>query len=239
MFVALLTLLSTEPALAGRSERLSIPNVGDAGLEIPDEPFTFGPGDRLQVKVWKHEDLDGEIIVSPDGTITFPLVGQLQVAGRTYAEVKAALEEGLRPYYTDASVAVNVTQVNNQKVVVCGEALTPSILEISGEMHVLEALVRAGAINPDARTDNILLIRGTNDDRQLYFVDVDALLAGDLAQNAPLQRGDILVVPTRTITNVERFFRHIQGILSPFVSITQVYRNVNTVSGTSQATPPP
>lgn len=211
-----------------RRDRGLPPNVGDVALTLPDEgSFVFGPGDRFHVMVFRHPELETDIVVAPDGTITYPLVGRVQVAGRSYTEVVAALESGLREFYTDASVSVNVVTVTNQKVFVVGEVLNPTVLQITGEMTVLEALTRTGGINQNARTDNLLLIRGGLEEPELYTVDVGRLLSGDLSQNVQLQQLDIIVVPTRTIVNVERFFRHVQGILSPFVGGTQIYRNLN------------
>jgi len=104
--------------------------------------------------------------------------------------------------------------------------LTPPGPQIPGEMTAPGALTRTGGINPDARTDNSLLVRGGLEEPQLFTVDVNRLLMGDLSQNVQLQRMDVVVVPAKTIVNVERFFRHVQGILAPVVSATQIYRNI-------------
>jgi polysaccharide export outer membrane protein len=228
MLLALLALSLLVPdASAGRGDRKEPPNVSE--LAVPDvaaQPFVFGPGDKIGIKVFRHPDLDGEVQVAPDGTITLPLAGRVVVAGKTYTDLVTELEAAFKQYYTDASVAVNVVDVNNQKIFVVGEVAQPAVLQITGEMTVLEALTRTGGINPDARTDNILLVRGGLETPQLFTVDVDRLLVGDLSQNVQLQRMDIVVVPAKTIVNVERFFRHVQGILGPLVSATQVYRNV-------------
>lgn len=225
MHAVLLALLLSPLALAGRD---APPNVADVKLPPAEATeFRFGPGDRISVQVFRHPELTEEIVVAPDGTIAFPLVGRLTVADRTYGDVVGELETGLRAYYTDAAVAVNVVEVTNRKVYVVGEVRTPMVLQVTGKMPIIEALTRTGGINPDARTDNLLVIRGGLTDSNLFTVDVDRLLAGDLAQNVELQPGDIVVVPSKTIVNVERFFRHVQGILAPFVSASQVYRNLN------------
>lgn len=223
--VIMLLLLATS-AFAGRSDE-QIPDVSEIRVpDVADQPFVFGPGDKFSVQVFRHPELNAEIVVAPDGTATYPLVGRVQVAGRGYTDLVADLEAALREYYTDASVAVNVVEISNQKVFVVGEVTNPAVLQITGEMSVLEALVRTGGINSNARTDNLLLIRGGLESPELYMIDVDRLLAGELSQNAKLQRMDIIVVPSKTIVNVERFFRHVQGILSPVVSMTQGYRNM-------------
>lgn len=191
--------------------------------------FTFGPGDKFSVKVWRHEELDMTITIAPDGGFTFPLVGRVQAANHTYTEIVKILEEALSKYYTDASVAVNVEAVANQKVFVLGEVQSPTVLQIQNDLTIIEALARTGGISPDARTDNVLLIRGSLTEPKLYTIDVDAIYKqGDFSQLVYLQRGDIVVVPARTIVNVERYFRHIQGMLAPIVGGSVVYRNVIT-----------
>lgn len=215
----------------------NIETAADVATIRPPAPaeFVFGPGDRLSVKVWRHDELDMEVTVAPDGGITYPLVGRIQAAGMSYPQLVATIEAALTEYYTDVSVAVNVEKVSNQKVFVLGEVKTPMVLQIENDLSILEALTRTGGIVDDARTDNVLLIRGGLDDPQLFSVDVGAIYGqGELGQLVYLQRGDIVVVPTKTIANVETFFRRVQSMLSPFVGGSAIYRNA--VSGGAQGT---
>jgi len=181
--------------------------------------------------------MDMQIVIAPDGAITYPLVGRIEVAGMTYPELVTRIETELQTYYTDPSVAVNIVEVSNQKVFVLGEVNNPSVLQIENELSVLEALTRTGGISNDANTENVLLIRGGLEEPTLYTVDVQGILAGDMSQNAMLQRGDILMVPTSTIVEVERFFRRVSGILSPVVSGSATYRNINGQGAQSAPTP--
>ncbi len=208
------------------------PNVDT--IEDPNgsaEPFVFGPGDRLYVKVYRHPDLDTEIQIAPDGSMTFPLIGRMMVSERTFDEVSEEIQTGLNEYYTDATVSVNILTVSNQKVYVVGEVLLPGVLQITGEMNVLEAMTRSGGINANARTNNLLLIRQRDEGTELYTLDVERLLTGDNTQNIMLQANDVLVVPSKTIVNIERFFRHIQSVLGPIVNVSQIYRNLNQQTG--------
>lgn len=204
-------------------------NVADAGVELhlpPAQAFTFGAGDSMRIWVWRHDDLTVDVTVAPDGAIAYPLVGRLVVAGLTYEQLMAKLQSAVAEYYVDAKVQVNIMTVTNQKVLVLGEVSSPQVMQIKNELSILEALVTAGGINPDARTSNVLLIRGGLAKPELYAVNVDAIYGkGDMTQLVYLQRGDIVVVPTKTITNVDRFFRHVQAILSPAVGASAVYRN--------------
>lgn len=228
------------PLLAACATTASAPNIqhaADAATINAPAPaeFVFGPGDRLSVKVWRHDELDMEITVAPDGGITFPLAGRIQAAGLSYPQLVAEIETALTQYYTDVSVAVNVEEVSNQKVFVLGEVKTPMVLQIENDLSILEAITRTGGIVDDARTDNVLLIRGGMEEPKLYSVDVGSIYGrGELSQLVYLQRGDIVVVPTKTIANVETFFRRIQGMLAPFVGGSAIYRNA--VSGGAQGT---
>jgi polysaccharide export outer membrane protein len=204
-------------------------NVAEAGMELqlpPAKAFTFGPGDVMRIWVWRHEDLTIDVTIAPDGAIAYPLVGRIVVAGLTYEELMSQLQAKVAEYYVDAQVQVNVLSVTNQKVMVLGEVSLPQVIQITNDLSILEALVRSGGIKPEARTSNVLLIRGGLAKPELYTVNVEAIYGrGDLSQMVYLQRGDIVVVPTRTITNVERFFKSVQTILAPAVGASAVYRN--------------
>ena len=193
------------------------------------QAFVFGPGDRFAITVWRHSEMDMEVTIAPDGYITYPLVGRVLVSGMTYPQLVAALETGLSDYYTDVSVAVNVVEIQNQKVFVLGEVSQPAVLQVENDLTVLEALTRTGGINPDSRTDNVLLIRGGLEEPELVVIDVASIYGvGDMSQMVSLQRGDIVYVPAKTITNVERFFRRVQALVAPAVAGTVVYRNSTT-----------
>ena len=216
-----------------------IPNISEVPAEsraVPSpEEFKLGPGDGIAIRVWRHDDLDMDVKIAPDGSITYPLVGRIEVAGMTYPELVDELSSSISEYYADPQVSVNVVDLQNQEVFVLGEVQSPQVLQLSNAMSMLEALTRAGGINPEARTDNVLLIRGDLTSPQLYAVDVRAIYTqGASDQMVYLQRGDIVYVPTRTITNLGRYFREVQGILAPFVAGSAVYRNA--VSGGAQGT---
>lgn len=224
---------------AARSAGKEIPNIAEVDPAIRRVPspaeFRLGPGDRIAIDVWRHNDLDMEVTIAPDGTITYPLVGAIEVSGMTYPDLVAVLTEGIAEYYDDPQVAVNIVELQNQKVIVLGEVTNPTVLQLSNEMSILEALTLSGGINQSSRTDNVLLIRGGLEAPELYTVDVKAIYTeGALDQVVYLQRGDVVVVPTRTITNVSRYFREVQTILAPFVAGSAIYRNA--VSGGAQGT---
>ncbi len=240
MSLLLLILSLALPASAGKKKRpVNIAEADPAVRRVPaPEEFQLGPGDRISIRVWRHDDLDMDVTIAPDGTITYPLIGKVEVSGMTYSELVHALKNAIAEYYDDPQVSVNILELKNQKVYVIGEVMSPSVFQLSTEMSILEAMTRAGGINPSSRTQNVLLIRGGMDDPQLYAVDVKSIYTkGDIDQMVNLQRGDIILVPTRTITNVSRYFREVSGALSPFVAGSAIYRNTASsgAQGTSSA----
>lgn len=202
---------------------------GVVSLSPPQaDDFVFGPGDVIDIKMWRQSDMDMEVVIAPDGVITYPLIGRVEVAGLTYPELLKLMERELSEYYTEPSIAVNVVKVSNQKVFVLGEVQNPAVLQIENDLSVIEALTRTGGISEDAKTSNLLLIRGGIDEPTLLTIDIAGLLKdGDVTQNIYLQRGDILLVPAKTIVHVERFFRRAQGVLAPFLAGSAIYRNVS------------
>lgn len=236
----LLSLLLAVVAAACASKTVEPPpNVSEAPEEfrVPaPQDFQFGPGDVIELKVFRAPELDGELKIAPDGTIALPMVGRVNVAGKSYPELVRTIEYSIGQFYVNPSVSVNIVEVSNQKVLVLGEVKSPAVIQIESDLSILEALTRTGGINPDARTDNVLLVRGGLETPELYLVNVEAIYGrGDFTQMVYLQRGDIVVVPTRTIVNVERFFKRVQSLLAPFVSGSAIYRNaiIGGAQGTS------
>lgn len=241
LFTALL--LAAAPAHArrgdGAAQTAEVQPVDQAGTSLSalpgPEAFQLGPGDRISIRVWRQEDLTMDVVVSPDGTITYPLVGRIQVAGLTYPQLTEKLTAAVSTYYANPQVTVNILEVQAQKVFVVGEVTTPAVLQLGAPMTIVEALTKAGGINQYARTSNVLLVRGGLEEPELYTVDVRAILTeGRLDQNVYLKSGDIVVVPTKTITNAARFFKDVQTVLAPFVAGSAIYRNA--LGGSAQGT---
>ncbi len=215
------------------------PNVSELDIPLrlpPVERFTFGPGDRLAIWVWRHEDLTVDVTVAPDGFITYPLLGRVEVAGQSYESLVKALQAGVDQYYVDAKVAVNIIEVTNEKVLVIGEVAKPQVIQIRNDLSVLEALTIAGGVSYTSNTRNVLVVRGGMETPTAFSVDIDAVYGrADFTQMVYLQRGDIVYVPATTITNVERYFRSLQAVLGPAVGASAVYRNLGGTQNSAAA----
>ena len=184
--------------------------------------FTLGPGDTIDISVWRHEDLDKKIQVDPFGKIHYPFIGEITVSGMSVYKLREVLEQGLSEYYVNPVVNVNVTAIQSQKIYVLGEVTKPGIFSMDQPIHVLEAVAKTEGFTNDAKKQNVLVIRGDKTSPELIKLDLDAALKkGDLHQNIVLQNGDIVYVPATTIANVSRYFEHLTRILWPAILFEQ------------------
>ncbi len=158
----------------------------------PDE-YVLGPGDVIQVVVWRNEHLSKTVPIRPDGKISLPLVDDLQAAGATPSQLKEMIAKGLRHYIDNPMVTVIVSEVNNYKVSVLGEVKKPGVYLLKGRTTVLEAISMAEGFTEFATTNNILLMKKAKGQR--YRFDYRAFVSGEnLDQNVYLDPGDTIIV---------------------------------------------
>jgi len=162
----------------------------------PINDYIIGNGDKLDIAVWKDEALTKEVVVLPDGKISFPLVGQVTAAGKTLAALKKELEDKLRKYVPDLTLSVLVTQVNSLHIYVIGKVNNPGRFVLNTDVNVMQALSLAGGLNAFANRDDIKIFRETGKGTQILSFDYDEVAEGKKSeQNVQLQRGDVIVVP--------------------------------------------
>lgn len=169
----------------------------EIAVQQPGEgAYTIGAGDILSISVWKNADLTRVIQVLPDGMISFPLIGEIKVAGTTVAQLKKSLQNKLTPFVPDPEISVEVQRVNSMIVYVIGRINRPGHFELVGNMNVLQALAMAGGLTPFAKRDEIKVLRKEMDKTVEYVFDYDAVTMDENhAQNILLRRGDVVVVP--------------------------------------------
>jgi polysaccharide biosynthesis/export protein len=166
------------------------------GSATPSQPeYRIGTGDKLQINVYKENDLSQSLQVRPDGRITMPLLGDLAAAGQTPMQLQSRLAESLREYVANPVVTVMVVEVADRVVYVMGEVNTPGAVPLKGSMTVLQALAVAGGFKDFANKGGIKVLRKVGPDRveTIPFSYKDSL-RGD-AQPFYLAEGDTVVVP--------------------------------------------
>lgn len=169
---------------------------GAAATAAVDE-YLLGPGDMLEVSVWKDDSLSRTVMVAPDGNISLPLAGEIKAEGRTLAALKSELEGRLAIYVPDPIISLDVKQTNSMQIYVIGKVNSPGRFVISSNINVLQALAMAGGLNPFADKDDIRIMREQSDSpaRSFDFNYKKVLRGENLEQNIRLQRGDVIVVP--------------------------------------------
>lgn len=160
----------------------------------PEEFYTIGPGDALDVVIWREPGLSGQVTVRPDGFITLPLINEVQVVGMTSAQLREVLEKKYREFITDAYVTVRIMSIASNEIFLIGEVTNPGAYPLTGNDTVLQLLTRAGGLTPFADRDDIHIVRREKEKVTEYVIDYDAILEGDLKQDILLRPGDRIVV---------------------------------------------
>jgi polysaccharide biosynthesis/export protein len=157
--------------------------------------YLIGSGDVLDIAVWKDEALTRSLVVLPDGTINFPLIGTVAVAGKTVGQVRAELVRALERFVPELDLTVDVKQSNSMIVYVIGRVNAPGRQILNSNVDVLQALAMAGGLNPFAGRNSIKIFRKEGGATKVFAFRYGDVVAGDLATNIELQRGDVVVVP--------------------------------------------
>ncbi len=161
-----------------------------------DRPFHIGPGDVLEISVWKDESLSRQVVVPPDGVISFPLIGDINVTNQTVADLRETVRKRLSEYVPDATVTAMLIQINSLKGYVIGKVNRPGHFPIELDTNVMQILSMAGGLNPYASPKNILIVRQEGGNLRKIPFNYNQVEKGEnLEQNIILKRGDVVVVP--------------------------------------------
>lgn len=158
--------------------------------------YEVGPGDILIVSVWKEEGLEQEILIRPDGGMSFPLAGDIHAGGKTVAQLQKALANKIKQYIPDPVVTVSVRKIENNKIFVVGKVNRPGEYIGTSYIDVMQALAMAGGLNAYASSNNIKILRRVNGNIKSMPFEYDEVAGGyKLKQNIILKSGDVVVVP--------------------------------------------
>lgn len=166
----------------------------------PDEEasYVIGPGDQIQVFVWRNPELSTTVPVRPDGKISTPLVNDLVAVGKTPAELSRDIETVLGEYIRSPQVSVILLQARSvySEVRVVGEVQKPQAVPYRSGMTVLDVVLAVGGLNAYAAGNRSKIIRKEDGkDAEIHVKLEDLLNDGDMKQNVAVRPGDVLVVP--------------------------------------------
>lgn len=161
-----------------------------------DMTYHLHAGDTVRVSVWREPDLLQELLVRPDGGITFPLIGDVVVAGLTLELAQTALKQRLEKFVPDAEVHITLLSAAGNAAYVIGKVNRPGPVVLSGTVTVVQALSVAGGATVYADTDEIRVLRECGGKQQTFTVNYADIERGtNLGQNIALKGGDVVVVP--------------------------------------------
>jgi polysaccharide export outer membrane protein len=163
--------------------------------ETPGGAYEIGPEDVLEISVWKEKELQKEVQVRPDGWLTFPLVGNIEAAGKTAQQLEGDIKARLRKFIPDPVVTVSVKKIG-LKIFVIGKVGKPGEYAVGRYVDVLQALTLAGGLTPFADEDDIKILRKKDGKETVIPFNYSQVKKGRrLEQNILLKSGDVIVVP--------------------------------------------
>lgn len=165
-------------------------------ISAESNAYKLNPGDTLMISVFGDEALKKEVKVLPDGSISFPLAGRVEVANKSTPEIEKTLTEKLKTYLSDPNVSVVVTNTDGNRVYIIGKVLKPGPFALVTPTTVLQALSYAGGLDKFADSKQIKVLR--NGDKGQFTIPVNyyKLINGqDLDSNILLHTGDTILVP--------------------------------------------
>ncbi|AHK79008.1 sugar ABC transporter substrate-binding protein [Ectothiorhodospira haloalkaliphila] len=174
------------------------PPLEDVSLDgSPD--YIIGPGDNVNIFVWRQPELSMSVPVRPDGKITTPLIEDVPAANKTPTELARDMEEVLSVYVRDPVVTVIVTGFRgpyDQQIRVVGQAANPQAIPFNENMTVLDVMIAVGGLTEFAAGNRASIVRHANGETRQFNVRLNDLLnRGDIEANAHVLPGDILIIP--------------------------------------------
>lgn len=174
-------------------------SAGNAAPQVPGLEYQIGPGDQLQIFVWRHADVSTSIPVRPDGRISTPLVEDMQAAGKTPTELARDIEGVLAEYIKNPVVTVIVTGFIGdltEHIRVVGQAAQPRALPYRQNLTLLDVLIEVGGLTDLAAGRRAKIIRRNGVEMTEIKVRPDILLdKGDMRENVKMMPGDVLIIP--------------------------------------------
>jgi len=162
-----------------------------------DAGYRINKGDKLRINVWQEENLQADVMVSPDGTISFPMIGVIEVAGKTIDEFQNLLREKLEEYIPGPEVNVSLLSADGNLIYVIGEVARPGPYVMSKNLDVMQALSMAGGLTPFADKNDVRILRRSAEGQSssIPFAYSDVEDGDNLDANVLLQSGDTIIVP--------------------------------------------
>jgi polysaccharide export outer membrane protein len=194
-YSAIALIAASTLALGGCATR----TVAPVDTQVSDADYLIGPGDSINIIVWRNPEVSMSVPVRPDGKITTPLVEDLPASGKTSTELARDIEKALAKFIQQPVVTVVVSSfvgTYGEQIRVIGQAAKPQSLPYRRDMSLMDVMIAVGGTTEFAAGNRASLIRNVNGKQQKFNVRLDDLVKdGDISANVPMRPGDVLVIP--------------------------------------------
>lgn len=164
-----------------------------------DYTYQIGPGDSVNIFVWRNPEISNSVTVRPDGKITTPLVEELQASGKTPAQLAREIEEVLSTYIKEPIVTVivgNYVGPYSEQIRIVGEAANPQALPYRERMTAMDVMIAVGGLTDFADGNRATIVRVVDGEQKGFRVKLkDLLRKGDITANVDMKPGDVLIIP--------------------------------------------
>lgn len=169
-----------------------------ATASTEDYSYIIGPGDNINIIVWRNPELSMSVPVRPDGKFSTPLIDELVAQGKNSVEIAREIEKMLSKYVRDPVVTVIVTGFvgpYDQQIRVVGEAARPQVLSYKQKMSLLDVMIAVGGLTDFAAGNDATILRTADSNKQYSVRLKDLIKRGDISANVEMKPGDILIIP--------------------------------------------
>ena len=164
----------------------------------PDYNYVIGPGDTVNIVVWRNPELSMSVPVRPDGKLTAPLIEDLVAQGKDSTTLAREIEKHLSKYVREPIVTVIVTGFvgpYSEQIRVVGEAAKPQALPFKQKMTLLDVMIIVGGMTDFADGNKAVVLRPSDGGKQYSVRLKDLLKRGDFSANVEMKPGDVLIIP--------------------------------------------
>ncbi len=201
----------------------------------PNAAYTVDPPDAIRIEFMDEPGLTRECVLRSDGSVTLPLVNDVNVAGLTTEQVRQKLEGLYAKYYKEVHILVTVTAFKSKNIYVYGEVAHPGIQPYTGSQTVAEVVGIAGGVTTRAATGRVKVIRGDPNKAEVYKVDLGAIIyEGEATEQVSLAENDVVWVPPTVLAwigyQMEQITFPLQQLVAPLITFEAV-RNINGGGG--------
>ena len=156
--------------------------------------YTIGVNDVLNIAVLKPDQLTTTLTVSPDGTITFPYIGNVEVQGKTLAWIQQEVQSRLAAYMKYPVVSVSLQESKSRMFYVYGEVIKPGAYGMQPNLTVIRAISVTGGFTKYGSASKVKILRRLDSGNEIIRVDVDSAMEGDSSQDIGIKDGDVITV---------------------------------------------